>query len=733
MIFSIQIAEAQKVKYKDVYEKVKVRNFTEAYPLLKIVLKKDTAITSANLHLGAFLYRRAKAYDVLKENEAVLIDCDSALFFLTRAKRQMNEKEIRRNDEYYFNYTRNVKDTLKPITNKDSIFKRVSNDLNFMLNDIPNHKNQVITIFKLFNKSVNHYATASLIYKNINNKYTNIKELCLLSDQNLISDLEKMKLNYDSTLIYLQEYKKAIKAYPIKGYDQQYEIESIETFRLDGLSKSEFLAANFKLWNYGKWSKEINNLLQKDINKLRDGILKQDEMYNQTFDEINTKYISYDSALNIKPDKKLHSLVAKYDYNSMALKLLDYKQKKVQFLGSLLSKYNDVNNSSGANFEPKIQYFFDLKKKIKSCDSTLKKVEKINFAKEAVKYNFYINKRFADLAGINAFIAKENALLKESENTYKDKYIDAMYNYHMKYSDTSTYVSFATYRIPMYPGYEFCNSNVKTTVIKEDIKGNIFVAGYYYPASGVSNAFICKMSDSRQLLWFKNIDIKAENKATYGEFITSIEPSNEGCIVAVNSRLPTGIKNFLIRYDKNGAEVFYRVVESHAVARQMIFDEINDNFILVTKGEQAFDFTEKEEPLTVISYDNLGASKWNHKFNLKGNVAEYSKIFEGYLLLCNFSSISTGSNIIQSKAGSSIAQTNIFMLKISTAGQITKFETLASNTKPIYTLGSVKISNSNINILGVNNDFTSRWHFLKPEREYDKIVNVINSNVEIQK
>ncbi|MFN0050376.1 MAG: hypothetical protein ACKVOU_14735 [Cytophagales bacterium] len=729
----VQKSFSQRVKYKDVYEKVKTKNFTEAYPLLKIVLKKDTSIASANLHLGSILFDRAMAYDVLKENEAAQIDCDSALYFLAKAKRQINEKEIRRNDEYYSMYTRNAKDTLKPISNKDTIFRRVVSDLDTKLRVIPNHKKQIILIFELFNKSVDLYAQSATLYKNINNKYANIKELCLLSDAQVEQDLDKIQVNYDSSLYYFEAYKKAIKAYPIKGYNQEYEIEKIETFRLDGLAKTDFLAQKLMLWNYAKWAKEIKLILNKDIKKIREGILKYDELYNNTFEEINTKFISYDSATSIKADKKLYSLVNKYDYNSMAVKLLDYKQKRLELLATSLNKYNDVDHSTGANFEPKIQFFYELAEKIRACDTSLARVEKINLAKESVKYGFYISKRFADLAGINSYLSKEKNMLKESATDQKQNYLNAMYNFHTKYTDTTAYVSNANYRIPLFPGYEFCNSSVKTTVIKEDIKGNIFVAGYIYQTNGISNAFLCKMSDSRQVLWFKNIEIKPENKSSYGEFITSIEPSNEGCIVAINSRLPSGIKNFLIRYDKNGAELFSRSVASNAVARQMIFDEINDNFILVTKGELAFDFTEKEEPLTIVCYDNTGVSKWMHKFNLKGNVTEYSKVFEGYLLLCNFVSISTGSNIIQSKAGSAIANTNIFMLKITTSGQIAKFETISSELKPVYALGSVKINSGHINILGVNGEFSNRWHFLRPSRQSDKMLSVINSNVEVQK
>lgn len=734
MIFlGLIAADAQRVKYKDVYELIKTRKHKEAYPLLKIVLKADTANASANLYLGSFLYHRAKAYDVLKENDAALIDCDSAIFYLSRAKRLINEKEIRKNDDYYTGYAdKNKKDTNKVVINRDSILRRVTHDVNHKLKDIAIHRGEIHHIFKLFNKSVSLYDKSATIYKTINVKYSSVKEMCLLSDDALHNDLAAIQHAYDSSHHYFELYQKAIKHYPIHHYNQHLEVENIETFRLDGLSKAEFLSNKPKVWNYSKWSKDIIHALEKDIRYIRAAILRYDEMYNTYSEKLSIGKLPYDSATAVVPDKKLYSLANKYDYNSMALKILDYKQKKLEYEAGQASPYHSAENTTGANFEAKLEFFYNQTKKIAVCDSFLQKLSKINFSKEAPKYSFYVNKRFADVQGLNTYVSREKVFVESQKEASAQKYTNLMYDFYMKYSDTAKYVPFAGYQIALFPGYEFCKTSVKTTVIKEDKKGNVFVAGYINASNGVSNAFVCKMSDNYQVVWFKNIAIKPENKATLGEFITAIEPLDEGCIVGVNSRLSTGIKNFLIKFDKNGTEVFNRKVESGAVARQLIFDEINDNFILVTKGELAFDYTDKEEALTIVCYDNTGMAKWTHKFNLNGSVVEYGKIFEGYLLLCNFTSISTGSSVIQSKAGSYINLTNVFMLKISTSGQVVKYETLASE-KPIYALGIAKVSNSNINILGVNSDFLNQWHFLKPMRENDRNVKVINSNVEMLK
>lgn len=723
-------AFAQKVRYKDVYELIIAKNFSAAFPQLKIVTKNDTTNASAFLHLGIIFYDRALRADVLKESESVKINSDSAIFYLKRAKRLATEKEVRRNDEYFLSYTYNKKDTAKPLTNKDTIFQRVTRDIPARISVIEKHKAESEKIFMNFNKSVDFYAKSVTTYRYLNNKYVSLKELCLLSNEAVELELKSVKTNYDSCIFYLEEYKKCIKNYPIKGYNQQYETLSIETFRLDGLSKSNFLDSKFKLWNYAKWATEVLNIIEREVKKMRNEVIAEDDKLEYYLDKIRAKIVNYDSIQNLKESKKLYSVISKYDYNSFLIRFLDYKFKKVKLFGEVLNPLNDVENSTGANFDVKTEFFLSALHKTFNCDSVLGKISLNNYQKDEPKIKYFVTPKFVDKEGLATYLDKEKFTLREVLNNYKKNYHNLMYNFSYKYSMSGMFVNVNNNQVPLYYSSESEGTIYKTLCIKEDKKGNILVCGYF-SNNGVDNAFICKLDPNRQTIWSKNIPIKPENKAgNLGEYATVLEPTqDEGCVVVINIKTANSIRNYTLRLDKSGTEMSVRKYEAGGFVRKIIFDEINDYYIFAIKGNRVIDYSEIEEPMTIVCVDNLGNSKWIQKFNLLGNVGDFVKVFEGYFLLCNFASISTGTSVIASEAGTTFNLPNLFVMKFSIAGVVQKFEAIPSKT-PIYANHIVRVNNNNINILGVNRELRLDWKNYKPTTEQEQEIYTVNSNLE---
>jgi hypothetical protein len=709
---------AQKVKYKDVFQMITTGQKEAAFPYLKLLLKSDTSLPSVNLQTGLILYEKAKSFDVLKSNEAALQFCDSAAFYLARAKRLINEKEIRKNDEYYLDY----KNLPKPIDNRDSILKRVQNDIERKRKDIIFYKANIKRIFSFFNKSIENYNTAAQLYRAINYRYVTAKEMCLLSDEKLLDELRKIAQTFDSSVTYINAYKKAIKEFPIAGYNQNYTVTPIETYRIDGLTKTDFISANISLWNYSEWAKAMTTQINSDIKKIREQILFYDQRYNKTFDRIQAKTISPDTVLAIKPDMKLYKLLSKYDYNSLAIKILDYKQSKLEFMGNGMSKLNAIENTNRGNVEAKAAFMYGINRQIATSDTALQKLSAVNISKNAPKYTAYISKSFADTVGLRTFIKNEKAFIDQSKKDGFFHYELLMYNQLQKYNDTISYIPFTTYQIPIFQSFEYSRSTVRTTFVKEDKKGNTFITG----TLSTGGNFIAKMNSSRQIEWLKVIAQKVPGST---EFPTAIETIDEGCAVVVNSKTGTVIKNTIVKFDKTGLETMSKPMNGNAVARQMIYDEINDGYLIVFKGHNPSDYTDAEEPLYIISFDAAGMPKWTQNFNLYGSVAEFSKIFEGYLFLCNFTQMTTGGSKLESRAGTAFSKSNILMLKLSPSGEVKSYETISSAT-PVYTIGSVKVSSSNINILGFNGDFIPGYIYQFQDTRLTKLHKVVNSNLE---
>lgn len=725
VIFSLNIY-AQKVKYKDVFELVKQKKYEAAYPLLKIVTKNDTSNASAALYLGNILYQKAMACDVLKENKQANIFCDSALYYLNRAKRQINEKEIRKNDDYYVPYAYSTKDTTKLITQKDTIFNRVTKDLNAKIAFLPYYKSNITYIFHCYTRFVNYYNTAATIYKQLNSKFKTEKELCLHTNDKIMTDLQSMSAAFDSCVQYFDQYIKLIKITPI-GYNQSYMVIPIETYRLDGLSAADFLSDKCYMWNYKKWATDVKNSIDTDIKKIRELAIRYNQWYNTYIEKIQEEEPIPDSAYTVMLDKKFFSLLKKYDYQSVFLKLLEYKHAKWLLLSGLSNKLIYNNDANAGNIDAKSQLFFDMYQKTKICDSLINKLNKSDIKNEYAKYSFVFDRNYADADGLIQYIKNEKTFIQRQQNLYQNRYNDVMYGYYLKYADSTKYVSYGSYQIPLFVNSDFSTKAINTTCIKEDKKGNIYLGGYVQ--GNISTGFIAKLNEFKQVLWFKILPIKPENKqGNLGEFVSCIEPYDDECVVAVAAKTAQNIKTLIYKFDKSGNETSVKKTETLYVTRQLYYDALNDQYMLVCKGTTPQTYQKEAEQVLIACFDNNSVVKWQHKFSLRGTAVEFSKIFEGYLAIFNFSEVSTATSVTTSKAGESIENTNVFLLKISTNGQIFRSEVLTSE-KPLLALGSVKISNARINILALQNKFTNLYKGIIPNAA-DRKTHVINSKIE---
>ncbi|MDX2190305.1 MAG: hypothetical protein SFY32_10605 [Bacteroidota bacterium] len=721
LIFTISFA--QKVKYKDVFEIIMKGDKVAAFPLLKTVLKTDSSNASANLQLGIIFHERAITSDPLKQTEAAIGLGDSALYYLKRANRLINEKEIRKNDDYYVKYSKSTKDTTKKVKDNDTIVKRVKNHITKMTTELSLRKTALQKISNAFKRGTENYIKALIIYQKLNETYATQKELCLLATDEEIAKLRQLAQAFDSTLAYFQLYKKGIKEYPIPPYNQSFDVISVETYRIDGLVKSDFLANKVLLWNFSEWAKTQILFIDTDIKKIKRDAVMYDTKYNKLLEQIQAGNVNPDSVTASRLDNRFERLLNKYDFNSLALNWLTYKQNKNEFAAFTLNRLNSVENTSTAQLEAKASYYSDMVHKVNVCDSALTKMTKLNLNREYPKYKFLLAANYPDTTVVKNYFFNERQFVNFSQKEYNNRYMQMMYNYLQKYNDTLAYISYNNQQVPFFKSYTYSHSEFKTMTIKEDKKGNVYLGGY----KG-AQAFIAKMNEFRQIMWLKLIPAKLAGSL---EMISAIDASENVCVAILNGKAGNFVKNVIVKFDATGNETYSKPVEPTGICRGLVYDEVNDNCILVSKGSSIQDYSEGDENTEIFCADNTGNIKWRHKITLNGSIVDLNRVFEGYLVVANYANASTIANTIQSKAGTSLNKSNILLLKITTQGEIRAMETIASAT-PLYAVGCIKVSSSAINIVGINGDFLPGWVYRKDGLFPNKILKVVNSNLEFR-
>ncbi len=97
---------AQKVKYKDLIVLLTSKQYEKAEPFLKRYLKENDDNPNAFLYMGIVFQEKSATIDPLLHTEILCSNLDSATLFYDKAFKGINEKELRKNDEYYEAYTR---------------------------------------------------------------------------------------------------------------------------------------------------------------------------------------------------------------------------------------------------------------------------------------------------------------------------------------------------------------------------------------------------------------------------------------------------------------------------------------------------------------------------------------------------------------------------------------------------------------------------------------------------
>ena len=106
LLFLISAAFGQKVKYKDIFALLSTKQYEQAEPFLKTYLRETADNPNAYLFMGNIFQEKASKNDVLKQTAVAIANMDSAISYYDKAYKILDEREVKRNKEYYQNYNR---------------------------------------------------------------------------------------------------------------------------------------------------------------------------------------------------------------------------------------------------------------------------------------------------------------------------------------------------------------------------------------------------------------------------------------------------------------------------------------------------------------------------------------------------------------------------------------------------------------------------------------------------
>ncbi len=343
--FIVSTSFGQKLKYKDIFGLLNTKRYEEAEPFLKRYLKETNDNPNAFLYMGIIYQEKSAKDDVLKQTNQAIANMDSAIFFYDKAYKSINEKELKRNDEFYQAYNRRDLRTGE--------FGVKLSDIQFDLEKKKEGLRERIDRVKM----VKHYfSLADTLYKRsthlftaIKNKYPEEKSLYLRADADLIKSLTALSVRFDSCVKVFENYRSSSTTIGRTGYDQALVLKDINNYAIDGASPANFFLDDVEVWDYKKFADKAKVAIEKDIIPMRDLLVSYDVEINKLREKLNKDSLSVKSDLTKLIDKLLMEKLKKYDPDPLPMDIFTLKISDLEYRSTLL-EHKPYRDSADLHF-----------------------------------------------------------------------------------------------------------------------------------------------------------------------------------------------------------------------------------------------------------------------------------------------------------------------------------------------------------------------------------------------
>lgn len=401
LIFQCTFSIAQKVKYKDLIELLNAKQYEMAEPFLKRYLLTETENPSAYLYMGIIYQENSTKNDVLKQTEVLLNNIDSAIFFFEKTLPMLNEKEIKRHDENYQAYVRR-----DPRTAEFSIkLSDIQLDIETRVKTLKEKKEKVKPLKSNFVQAQKLYEKSGVLFKTVQDRYTTENEMFLRSDDSLVAELKVLTLVFDSCQLAFKNYKTILPDLGKTGYNQQQTLLKIDDFKKDGVTPTDFMLSDLKVWDYSSWAKKSVDIIQKEIVPLRDHLVSYDVEINKLREKLKKDSVSVKNELTKLNDKLPFNELKKFDANPIPAELFKMKIAELEYQSDLIAN-KDLRDS--ASVLVRMNCIQSEITSIRKLDSISGHLVARNFDVDAINYNHFITRAYGTTAVLRSLVKTTN-------------------------------------------------------------------------------------------------------------------------------------------------------------------------------------------------------------------------------------------------------------------------------------------------------------------------------------
>lgn len=623
-------AFSQEIKYDDIFEKLPTLRPINAYNQFFAYQQQDPFFANTYIQLGRICELKMIEIDPFRDFEQANYWAKNSVLFYNLFTAYLKEGDVRRNREYYANL-------VTPQPGKKIEQEDVMAFLQSRLSFCKGYSDTLAMVYSTLAKSKDHYNNSVQIFKTINNSYSSYNEALLRTNPNFLKLIDSLNVQFNASVDSFRIYQNLISKYPLSAYKQQFTLKPIETFRLDGITNSDFLDNKFMVWNYGQWVSSFNRTFHSDIVPLRKEINEIQDLFMSNRRKLSLlDTISRDDNFKSFDDLFLFRL-GKYDNNSLVRELFLYLEQNQDLLITTKSVLNNPVDSSSALLNRKLRYYHRLALEHKKSMEALGLFQKSIDSQMVENQKEFFDKHYKGIQGLPDFYTSESLSMKKLMNDNFDKLRRYLQN--EKMLKLSLGYSKGKPKVPQSPNYSLVGSSTNEPFIVYSLSYSQerpnFVSGFMNKPSRKPSAFVAKIDGSSATEWVK--EVGHTPSLEQGDCARFVYGFSNGCLALVSGKDGDANRNSLVRLDDKGGMVFKKLLDITSTPCLLQFDEIAQSSILGF-GQLVPESTGSFNSILLALVDSVGGDIWRTTVPVKGMLVDVAKFDDRAVAFINYQS-----------------------------------------------------------------------------------------------
>lgn len=411
LLFLISAAYGQKVKYKDIYALLSTKQFEQAEPFLKSYLKETADNPNAFLFMGSIFQEKASRNDVLKQTPAALANMDSAILYYDKAYKSIDEREVRKNKDYYQSYNRRDLRTGEfGVKLSDIQF-----DIEKKIEALRERIDKVKMVKYYFALADSTYRRSNALFLSLQKRYPARNQLYLRADENTIADLKMLSVRFDSCTKAFERYLAANATAGKTGYQQRVTLAAIGDFRKDGRDIADLYQEEVKWWDYKTFADDALEVIEKEILPMRKHLIAYDLEINKLRGKLKADSVSVRNDLTKLIDRLLYDQLKKFDPQPLPTTVFALKSAELAYR-SMKIEHAPLRDSSDLHLQ--IRLLQQEAKLLSELDSTAQKLSDENIDAKALDYADFVSSAYNSVAELKRFVRtlKDFGAAEQREN-----------------------------------------------------------------------------------------------------------------------------------------------------------------------------------------------------------------------------------------------------------------------------------------------------------------------------